>query len=776
MLFSVADAVLLRPFPFAHADRLVIAGENLIEPRSEITYRDFLAWRSGATAFDDLAAIGSANWSWRLRTPDEQVEVRYRAVSGNFFDLVGARALFGRALRGSDDRADAARVVVLSHGFWQRQLGGDPAAVGRSIVLGGTSFAIVGVMSPEFRYPAAPDVWTPIVPEFASIAAGVPGTPADLGDAGVCYAIGRLKPQATVTAAQLDLNRVIQAHTRQGFRQRAVESRVTAVTDEILGSNRMRLLSLSLAAGVLLLIACANIAGLMLVRASGRGREFAVRLALGASPAALARQLLFEGVWLSLGATIAAIVAAYALLPVVVAMLPADVPRIGDAALNGRAIVFACVIGMLTAVLSAIAPAIRMARVDLEPILRKGGHTVGGGLRHPFRRALIVAELAAAVVLTTAVGLLARSVAQVRHLDIGFNPRNLVAIEMSMPAERMKDADARALLASAADALARLPGVASVSSVSQRPLQGPIGLDSPYEAEGQTPEQARKNPYVNTETISASYFDTMQTPLVAGRAFDESDRAETTRVLIVSRRFAELVWPGQTALGRRLRVAALDRTEPPTRAWWTIVGVAADIRYRTLASPGITLYAPIAQSPDRANQFVLRSSAPAAMVIGPIRSRLQTMNGNGSVTIALMEQVLRTLEAPWRANLALFGAFAGLSVVLAVIGLYGMLAYAVATERREIGVRLVLGATPGRIARDVVMDGARIIALGSVAGAVAAAVLLRLMASILFEVSPADPLTLAAAPILFAVVALIVCALPAVRASRTEPAICLRAE
>jgi hypothetical protein len=476
MLFSVADAVLLRPFPFAHADRLVIAGENLLEPRSEITYRDFLAWRSGGSAFDDLAAIGSSNWSWRLRTPDEQVEVRYRAVSGHFFDVVGARALVGRALRGDDDRAEAARVVVLSHGF-------------------------------------------------------------------------------------------------------------------------------------------------------------------------------FEALWLSLGATIAAIVAAYALLPVVVAMLQADVPRIGEAALNGRAIAFACGIGILTAVLSAIAPAIRMARVDLEPVLRKGGHTAGAGLRHPFRRALIVAELAAAVVLIAAVGLLTRSVVQLRHLDIGFNPRGLVAIEMSMPAERMRDADARALLASAADALARLPGVASVSSVSQRPLQGPIGLDSPYEAEGQTAEQARQNPYVNTQTISASYFNTMQTPLVAGRAFDDGDRAETARVLIVSRRFAELVWPGQNALGRRLRVAALDRTEPPTRVWWTVVGVAGDIRYRALASPGITLYAPIAQSPDRASEFVLRTSAPLAIATGPIRSRLQAMNANGIVTIAPMQQMLRTLEAPWRANL-----------------------------------------------------------------------------------------------------------------------------
>lgn len=777
ILFSVADAVLLRPFPFTNADRLVVAGENLIEPRSEITYRTFLAWREGADTFDDMGVIGSSSWSWRLRTQGEPAEVRYRAVSGHFFDLVGARALLGRTLGPDDDRRGSPRTVVLSHGFWQRQFGGDPAIVGRSIVLNDISFAIAGVMPLEFRFPAGPDLWTPAVPELAAIAAAFPNVASDGENIGIWYALGRLKPDATVTGALRDLNRVNQRQARADTRRRTAEARVVALTDDILGPHRVRLLSLVLAAGLLLLIACANIAGLMLVRASGRGREFAVRVALGASPAALARHLFLEAMWLSSAATAVAAVSAYALLPLLVAVLPADVPRLADATMNVRALAFTCGIGLLTAVISSIAPAFRVGRGNLEPILRRTGPGVtAGGLRQPLRRALVVGEMAAAVVLMTAVGLLTRSIVQLRQLDIGFNPSNLLGVEMSMPSARMPDAAARALLDSAMQSIAQMPGIVSVSGVSLRPLQGPIGFDSPFEIEGQPPEEARKNPYVNTETITPSYFDTMQTRLVAGRAFDERDRATTTPVVIVSRQFAQFAWPGQNALGKRLRLMALDRRDPPARTIWTVVGVADDIRYRSLSSPGTTVYAPVAQSPERANEFVVRTSGAAMSAIAPIRERLKRLNGNGIVTIARMDQVLAGLEAPWHANLALFAVFAALSVLLAVIGLYGMLAYAVVMQRREIGVRLVLGATPARIARDVILDGSRAITAGSIIGMMAAAVLLRLMSAILFEVSAADPLTLVAAPVLFAAVALIACAIPAIRAARTEPAICLRAE
>jgi putative ABC transport system permease protein len=777
MLFSVADAVLFRPFPFSDANRLVIAGENLIAPRSEITYRNFAAWREQSRTFDGMAAMGSSNWTWHLRTSNESVSIRYRVVSGHFFDLLGARAALGRTLRPEDDQRGSPRTVVLSYGFWQRQFGGDPGVLGRPLVLSDTPFTVVGVMPAVFRYPAGADVWTPLLPELAAIATSIPNLPSDGGNVGVFFMVGRLKGGATVDAARLELNRIIAQEARLTGRQRDVESRVRPLLDDLLGSARVAVLTLFAAVAVLLLVACANVAGLILVRASGRSHEFAVRLALGASPMMLARQMFSEALVLSLAATITAIIVARGFLPWLIAVLPADVPRIADAALDVRALVFTSVLGLVTAVASSIAPAARLARGGLEPVLRRTSQAiVEGGLRHPLRRALIAGELAAAVVLLTAAGLLVRSVVQLRHVDIGFNPSGLLAIEMSMPSEQMTDAQRRALLDRALHDVAQLPGVVSAGGVSLRPLQGPIGLDSPYDVEGESAEAAAKNPYVNTETITPSYFRTMQTSLVAGRTFDEGDRAATMPVVIVSQQFASRTWPGQNVLGKRLHVVALDRIDAPSRTLWTIVGVVADIRYRSLDSPGLTIYAPLSQSPDRINEFMLRTAGADGLLISRLRERLRAINGNGVIKVDAMDDVLASIEAPWRANLALFGAFAVLTVGIACMGLYGMLAYAVVMQHREIGLRLVLGATPARIAWVIVATGARTIAAGAIIGAGAAAALTPLMRSILFEVAPFDPLTLAAAPVAFAAIALAACAVPAVRASRIEPAVCLRAE
>jgi putative ABC transport system permease protein len=777
MLFSVADAVVFRPFPFADAGRLVIAGENLIAPRSEITYRDFTAWREQARTFDDMAGIGSSSWTWHLRTSGEPVTVRYRVVSGHFFDLVGAGPLLGRTFRPDDDRPESPRTIVLSHGFWQRQFGGDRSVIGRPVVLSERSFTVVGVMPPAFRYPPGADVWTPLVPELAAIAASIPNLPPDGGDVGIFFMVGRLKRGATVDAAQLELNRIIAQRAQLVGRRRQVESRVRPVIDDLLGSARVGVLTLFAAVALLLLVACANVAGLTLVRASGRSHEFAVRLALGASPPTLARQLFYEALVLSSVATAAAIIAGRGLLPLVVALLPADLPRIGDAALDGRAIAFTGVLGLLTAFASSIAPAVRVARTDLEPVLRRSSQAIAdGGLRHPLRRALIAGELAAAVVLLTAAGLLVRSIVQLRHVDIGFNRSGLLAVEMSMPSEHMADVERRALLARALRDLTEMPGVVSAAGVSLRPLLGPIGLDSPYDVAGAPADSAATNPYVNTETITPSYFQTMQTRLVAGRIFDDGDRAGTAPVVIVSQQFAARAWPRQSALGQRLHVVALDAVEGRTRVLWTVVGVVGDIRYRGLESPGLTVYAPLAQSPDRVNEFMVRTLGADAVLVSRIRERLRAINGNSAIKMEAMDDVVALLEAPWRANLMLFSTFAVFTALIACLGLNAMLASAVLMQRREIGVRLVLGATPARIAIAVVAVGARTVAAGSIAGAGAAAALTPLMRSILFEVAPLDPLTMAAAPLLFAAVALAACAVPAMRAARIEPAVCLRAE
>lgn len=776
-LFSIANAVLFRPFPFVDQQRLVIAGEDQIVPQSEVSYRDVEDWRAGTHVFEDLCAISSTEWDWELRTKAETVAVRYRSVGGNFFDLLGAAPLVGRTFHRDDDHPGSARTVVVSYGLWQREFGGDPGIVGRTMVLSGKTFTVVGIMPAAFTFPAGTDIWTPLVPDLTSIAAGIPNGPIDVLDVGVLFVLGRLKHGTSIEAARRDVNQVIADQSLRTHRQGHVEARIRPIVDDILGPARAGVHAWLTAVAVLLLVACANVAGLMLVRAAGRSREYAIRLALGASRAGLARLLFCESLIISAFAAAAALGLTMIGLPAIVSQLPTDTPRLSDASVNMAALGATAAAGLLAALISALAPALASTSRELEQVLRRDAATVvRHGHRAPMRRLLIVGELAGAVFLLTAAGLLARSVGRLGALDLGFQPSHLLSVRVAMPSGPIGEPEARLLLTRALDDLSTVPGVLSAAGVSLRPLQGPIGLDSRFRTERQTPAEGGRNPYVNVETITPGYFTTMGGRIVEGRSFTDADRTTTLPVLIVSAEFARLAWPGEPAIGKRLQVPAQDRGPGAQPVFRTIVGVAADMRYRALEAPTPTIYAPFAQSPDRIADFMIRSGVDAVALAPVIRQRMRTLNGNGSVTIDAMDAVVSRLETPWRSNFTLFVLFAGLTVVLAAAGLYALMAWSVAGQAREIGVRLVLGATPARIATAVVADGARMIAGGAIAGLAAAALATRLMRALLFDVSPLDPVALCGAPLVLAIVALAATALPAVRASRTEPSVCLRRE
>jgi putative ABC transport system permease protein len=776
-LFSIANAVLFRPFPFADQKRLVIAGEDQLVPLSEVSYRDVEDWRAGTHAFEDLCAISSTEWVWDLRTKEQTVAVRYRSVGGNFFDLLGATPLLGRTFHPDDDRRGSARTVVLSYGFWQRQFGGDRAVVDRTMVLSGKTFTVVGIMPAAFMFPTGTDVWTPLVPDLTSIAAGIPNGSFDIFDVGVLFVLGRLKHGTSIDGARRDLNQVIADQSQRTHRQAHVESRIRPIVEDILGPARAGVQAWLAAVAVLLLVACANVAGLMLVRAAGRSREYAIRLALGASRASLARLLFCETLIISAIASAAGLGITMIGLPAIISRLPADIPRLSDARVNMAALGVTAGIGLVAALLSSVAPALALTSRELEQVLRRDATAiVRAGHRAPIRRLLIAGELAAAVLLLTAAGLLARSVGQLGRLDLGFRSSHLLSVKFAMPPGPLGDAEARLLLTRALDDLSSVPGVLSVAGVSLRPLQGPIGLDSRFRTERQTPAEGGRNPYVNVETITPGYFTTMGGRIVAGRSFTDADRSNTMPVLIVSAAFAHIAWPGEQAVGKRLQVAAQDRGPDAQPVFRTIVGVAADMRYRALEAPTPTIYAPFAQSPDRIADFVIRAGVEPSAAAPTIRRRMAALNGNGSITIDVMDDVVSRLETPWRSNFSLFVLFAGLTVVLAVAGLYALLAWSVAGQAREIGVRLVLGATPARIATAVVADGARTIVAGAATGLAAAALATRLMRALLFDVSPLDPLAVCAAPVLLVIIGLAATALPAVRASRMEPSVCLRRE
>lgn len=775
-LFSIANAILFRPFPFADQGRLVIVGEDELEPRSEVSYRDIQEWRARTGVFEDLCPIGSTEWTWDLRTTTDTVRVRYSSVGGNFFDLLGAEPFLGRTFHADDDQRGAPRVVVLSYGFWHRLFGGSQRIVGRTVVLSGKPFTVVGVMPAAFTYPRGTDLWTPVVPDLASMENSPSTGPIDIFNVGVLFALGRLKPGTSMDAARADLNQVIAGQLRQAHIPNHVESRVRPLVEDILGPARVGVGAWLAAVAVMLLVACANFAGLMLVRAARRLREYALRLALGASRAALVRLVLCEALLIAWLASTIAVGVTILALPTIVSRLPASIPRLSDVRVNLTVLAVTVALAVLTALISAVGPAF-LVTAPLGQVLRSGGPTVvQASHRAPMRRLLIAGELAAAVLLLTAAALLDRSVGRLDRLDLGFQPSHLLSASFAMPSGTVPDSDARELLTRALAELSALPGVMSVSGVSLRPLAGPIGLDSPFRKEGQSPSDGARNPGVNVETITPDYFNTMDGRILEGRAFTDADRATTMPVLIVSAGFARLTWPGERAVGKRLQVTAEDYLHRSTPVFRTVVGVAGDIRYRALEVPTPTIYAPVAQAPGRISDLMIRTEANPATLAPAIRQRLEALTGHSSVSIDEMDGVVSSLETPWRSNFVLFLLFAGLTVTLAAAGLYALMAWSVAGQAREIGVRLVLGATPARIVRAVLADGAQIIALGALTGLVAAALATRLMRSLLFDVSPTDPLALFAPPVVLAIVGFAATALPAIRASRTDPAVCLRRE
>ena len=775
-LFALADAVMFRPFPFADQDRLVIGGGVQAGGRAEIPYPDFVDWRTRAHSFDDLAAIASSNWSGTLRA-DEPMPVVYRAVSGNFFDVLGARAALGRTLTPADDRHGVALAIVLSHGFWQRQFGGDPRAVGRSVLLGRRLYTIVGIMPPAFTYPERPDAWVAIVPAVERFP--IPGEPdfVDDRDVSVLLVIGRLKPGVPIEAARLDVDRIVRELAEVYGRTGRMASTLAPLVDDAIGSTRVRLWALLAAVALLVTAAAANVAGLLLVQMSARRREFAIRMALGASVGAIARDLLCEAALLTALASGAAFVAARAALPLLLAIVPQDLPRVEQAVIGARALVYTAGVGTFVTAVCALLPLLTLRSSRLEQVLRDRGRTATGNRQNRRTRGvLVIAEIAIAVVILTGAALLYRSVASLTRLDVGFVADRLVATEVHAPAGQASDRTrAHQFYTRVIDALRALPSVESVAGVAGRPLKGPIGLDSSWQRDGQDIDEAKRNPWANLETVTPGYFETLGIRLLEGRTFTDDDRLETAPVALVGETFARRTWPGTSAIGKRFRGHGFDekRTVPP---WWTVVGVVTDVRYRDLRSPSLDVYVPYDQAEFSIGDVVIRTRGPTPAAVAAIHARLRSVNPEGAIRIALMRDEIAREQRPWRANLLFFALFAALTAFIAIVGLHGLLASVVAEQAHEFGVRLALGATAGDIVSEVLAGAARTALVGAGLGLVAAAAAGRVVQAMLFSVSPLDAVALITAPAVILVLAVTTSMIPARRAARIDPIVSLRVE
>ena len=784
-LFSVTSAVLLRPLPYADAERLVILwnrspGLNITEDWfSTAQYFDI---RHGYDGFESLAIALGANMNLTGRGEPERVGVI--RVSSNLLPMLGARPDAGRLFDARADTPGQPLTAVVSHGTWTRRYGADPALVGRHITLNGQDVEVIGVLPASFSLPRE------VLPTLGVTEDGEIYLPLPLADSAATVRtredyniIGTLKPGVSVPQAQAAMDavtaRLRRDHPDVYPPNGGLTFSIVPLHDQVVGGVRTRLAVLSGAVAFVLLIACANVANLLLSRAVARRKEIAVRASLGASGARIVRQLLTESLLLSLAGGIAGLALAALGIWWVRLMQPRDIPRLGDIAVNADVLVFTLGLSVLAGVLFGLAPALGVRRVDLHDALKDTGRGATGGSiwrrGYSVRRLLGVAEIALSVVLLIGAGLLLRSFAQLQQVHPGFNPDRVLALELTLSGRTYADANAvRDTYRDLWQRLDRLPGVESSGGVSTLPLSGFFAW-GPITVEGRVPPPGEAFINADQRNVAGRYFETMGIPLLRGRLFDDRDTPDRPAAVIVDDRLAADLWPNEDPIGKRLHYGDANTDAP----WETVVGVVGRVKQYALdADSRIALYRPHTQRPARALYVVTKSrTADLSALATAVRQEIRTLDPELPIyRLRPMTALVETSLAQQRFSLWLLSLFAGIAVALAAVGLYGVLAYLVAQGTREIGIRLALGATAARVLGLVLAHGLVLAAAGCAAGLAAALALGRVMQGFLYDVRPTDPQTYLVATLGLAGVALLASVIPARRAARVDPMVSLRQE
>lgn len=783
-MFSIVHAVLLRPLAIRNPDRLTMLWslDTRDQTLGELSYSARRDLVEAMPSFEDLALVGSVNWSGTLRLPDATpVSLASSAVSGTFFDVLGATPLFGRTLTAQDDEPSAAPVIVLSHAAWTQYFGADPAIVGRKVPMGTANaphlVEIAGVMPPDFFFPRGTQYWTPALPEIAKFAAQSGDSLQKFRDIlGVFYGVGRLRPDADLAAANEEGRRFIQAEGRKhGVDLSSQRIQLTPLLDHVFGRARYALALLMAAVVMVLLIACGNVAGLIFARGAAQSREMAVRAALGASRSALARHLLIESGLVAVSGAVLGVAAATLVLDLLVGLSPADIPRLESTRIDGSVLMFAIACAVVTTLAVGLMPALRLSRPSLVDDIKSGAT---GLTRHSSsartRRWLIGMQVAVTLVLLIAAGLCLRSFSSLNRQDLGFVSRNLLTFSIGgLDKERYPALEARrAAIDELIARFDRVPQVTRAAALLLRPFEhGPIGMDSGVLLEGQpdTTASSSTNPVVNWEWITDGYFETMRIPVIRGRVFGPSDTASALSVAVVSAATATRLWPGQDPIGKRLRLSASEDR------WHTVVGVVGTARYRELDAPRFDLYVSVRQSDPDGPHFVVRTTGDPMTVIPALSARIADVDkGLALSSVITMDAIVRRVQGPWRFNMLVFGLFGGVAMGLAAVGLFALVACDVALRRREIGLRMALGARPGEVVRLMIWEGAKPSIVGVAAGLFMALAATRVLAEFLFDVAPTDPFTFASVVLVFMAVIVLASYVPARRAAAIDPQVVLR--
>jgi predicted permease len=773
-IFSVVYAVLLKPLPYANPNQLVVVFEAKPQEGVEKTgtsYANFEEWRAQNTVFSELS--GNQGHDLTVTGRGEPFVAVTGVVTPEVFAVLAATPLAGRTFVPDDGKQRAAPVVILSENLWRSRFGADPNIVGSAISLDKRLFTVVGIMPASFRSPLQArrqDVWVPLAddPLFSGWMARRGGH--------WLIAIGRLKPGVSIAQAQAEMGAISSRLAKEyPAENEGWTVRIVPLQSELVGDVKPALLVLLGAVALVLLIACANIANLLLARATSRAKEMSVRIALGAGRARIIRQLLTESAALGLLGGAAGTLLAYWGVRGLRSLLPADIPDVNAIQVDGYVLAFALLLSVAASFVFGLAPALFSAGSDLQKTLREGAGRAGaGGGRHTARTVLAAAEIALAMVLLVGAGLLVRSFVTLTSVNPGFSSQHLVKAEVQLP--RFEYSTPQQWNTFADDLLARIqsePGMRDSAVAIPLPLaNGNINLT--FEIEGSSAPPSSQSRTANYVASTPEYFRVMGIPLLQGRAFSREDVASGPRVAIISAAMARVYFPNQNPIGKRI----VFGFPPDGEAQREIVGVVGDVRDVALRQePAAMMYVPYAQAPFWGAVVVVRSNLTVAAVADAIRRDARAIDKDLPITdIAAMPEIVDATVAQPRFQTMLLGAFSALALILAAIGIYGVISYSVAQRTHEIGIRMSLGAQPGQILRLVVGQGVRLALVGVAIGCAAALALTRLMRSLLFNVSPADPVTFVVVAILLAGVSVAACYIPARRAMRVDPMTALRYE
>jgi predicted permease len=780
-IFSIVDTVLFRALPYRDADRLVrivpsSPGVGLRDIGLSVPEMDDL--RSSSGVFDEVVAVWPV--SANLTGSDQPVRIELLAVSPNYFSMLGVPAQMGRVFGPQDTAGGFAEAAVISDGLWRRAFGGDSSILGRKLRLDNDLYTVVGVLPPGFRHPGRTvanevEIWA--TAGFTDLPFSKPTRNIRL----VPGAIGRLKPDVTVAQAQARLSSFARELRQQFPNDYPAAGRwtvdVVSLKDSLVGDVQPLLLVLLAAVGLIVVTASVNIAGLLLARASGRQREIAMRLALGAGRGRLIRQLLAESLLLSLLGGAGGVVAAGLSMDLILRFVPATVPRLQEVSLDGRVLLFALLLSIVTGVLFGLVPALQASRPNLVDAMREGSHGSGHGPRTSWMRSvLIVTEVALVVVLMIGAGLLVRTFAGLLHEHPGFEPAGVVSAGVWLPVPNDPSTDVYARPAARAafirqvmTRLRALQGVQQVGMTTALPLTATSGRAT-LVIDG---ELARSSADLTSDVtaVSPEYFSLMRASLLRGRFFDEHDDGSGQPVAMVDETTAAHLWPGEPADGKRLKFSAAA-----TAPWLTVVGIVRDIKERGLDRESVPhVYTSIYQRPSRALSLVVRTDLPAPVLERGIREAVQAVDpGLPVFAVRGMNDVLDASLAARRFSAAVVSAFAALGLFLASIGIYGLLAYMVGQRTQEIGIRLALGAPRGLVRAQVLGDGLRLAVIGVAAGVALAAIGAPLMGSVLYGVRARDPLVFVVVPALLMTATLFASYIPAYRATKVDLLVALR--